>query len=112
MPKPFNIYISHEPKILMKKILSALVETISWIQFFITPIGIGALIAVFIYLGNENLLWLSITIISISVVMGIWYAERVRRKHGNSRYASRIDGTPDIWPDEYPEEIEAGEKNN
>jgi len=94
----------------MKKILSFLIETIFWIQFFITPLGIGALIAIFIYISNEKLLWLSITITAISAILGVVYAERVRRKKGTSRYASRIIGTPDIWPDEYPEEIEAREK--
>ncbi len=94
----------------MKKVFSALVEGIFWIQFFITPVGIGGLIALFIYIGNEKLLWLSIVITAISVIIGVLYAEKVRRKHGASRYASRIIGTPDVWPDEYPEEIEVGEK--
>ena len=42
--------------------------------------------------------------------MGIVYAERVRRKHGASRYMAKRLATPDIWPDEYPKEIEAREK--
>ena len=94
----------------MKKIFSILIETVFWIQFFITPLGIGGLIAVFIYISNQKLLWLSIAITVISAILGVVYAERVRRKKGTSRYASRIIGTPDIWPDEYPEEIEAREK--
>jgi hypothetical protein len=53
----------------------------------------------------------SIVIIAISAIIGVWYAERVRRKHGTSRYASRIIATPDIWPDEYPEEIEERERS-
>ncbi len=98
-------------EIRMRKILSTFIESIFWIQFFITPLGMGGLIAVFIYIGNEKLLWLSITITIISAILGILYAERVRRKHGASRYASRGIATPDIWADEYPEEIEAGKKN-
>jgi len=94
----------------MKKIFSFFVESIFWVQLFLTPVGIAGLIALFIYIGNERLLWLSITIIVISIIIGILYAERVRKKHGTSRYASKIHGTPDIWPDEYPEEIEARKK--
>ena len=94
----------------MKKILSFIIESIFWVQCFITPIGIGGLIALFIYISNEKLLWLSIVIVAICVILGVWYAERVRRRHGTSRYAARIRATPDIWPDEYPEEIEAREK--
>ncbi len=94
----------------MKKVLSFFIESVFWIQLFFAPVGIGGLIALFIYIGNQKLLWLSITIAAASIVIGIVYAERVRRKHGTSRYASKIIGTPDIWPDEYPEEIEAREK--
>lgn len=94
----------------MKKVLSFFIESVFWIQLFFAPVGIGGLIALFIYIGNQKLLWLSITIATASIVIGIVYAERVRKKYGTSRYASKIIGTPDIWPDEYPEEIEAREK--
>ena len=97
--------------LLMRRIFSILIETIFWLQFFITPVGLGALIGIFIYIGNKRLLWLSIIIMSISVVIGVLYAERVRRKHGASRYASRILSTPDIWPDDIAEDIEPDDKN-
>ena len=64
----------------------------------------------FIYINSEKLLWLSIVITVISAILGVVYAEKARRKKGTSRYASRIIGTPDIWPDEYPEELESSEK--
>lgn len=94
----------------MKKVLSFFIESIFWIQLFFAPVGIGGLVALFIYIGNQKLLWLSILIAAASVITGVVYAESVRRKHGTSRYASKIIGTPDIWPDEYPEEIEARER--
>ena len=88
----------------MKKILSFIVELVFWLQIFITPVAIGGVVALFIYVRNERLLWLSMIIAAIAVVIGIVYAERVRRKHGTSRYVSKILATPDIWPDEYPGE--------
>ena len=94
----------------MKKILSFIIESIFWMQIFFAPVGIGGLIALFIYIGNQRLLSLSITIAVVSIIIGVIYAERVRRKHGTSRYASKIIGTPDTWPNEYPEEIEANKK--
>lgn len=94
----------------MKKILSFFIEAVFWFQFFITPLIVCALIGVFIYIKNERLLWLSITLTFLGAIGGVIYAERVRRRHGTSRYAARISATPDIWPDQYPEEIEAREK--
>lgn len=69
-------------------------------QIFIAPVSIGGLIALLVYMGSVKLFWLAIAILIISVIVGVIYAERVRRKHGASRYASKIIGTPDIWPDE------------
>ena len=94
----------------MKKILSFIIESIFWLQLFLTPVLIGGLTALFIYIANEKLLWLCVTIGCVSVVLGFLYAERIRKKHGTSRYLSKILGTPDIWTDEYPEEIAAREK--
>ncbi len=93
----------------MTKVISFIIELIYWLQFFISPVILGSLIGLYIYNKNENLLWLSILIETICVILGIWYAERTRKRHGNSRYAARVNATPDIWPDEYPEEIEARE---
>lgn len=91
------------------KIFSFFIETVFWIQLFISPVGIGSLIALAIYLANEKWVWLSIAIIVVSVGVGIMYAESVRKKQGTFRYASKILNTPDIWPDEYPDETEARE---
>jgi hypothetical protein len=84
----------------MQKVFHAAIEIFYWIAIFISPLLVGGVIALIIYLRNENLLWLSIIIASIGMVTGILFAERVRKKYGCSRYMSKISGTPDIWPDE------------
>jgi hypothetical protein len=88
----------------MKRLFDTLVELVFWLQIFIAPVGIGGIVSVVIYASNKNLLWLSMVIFLCSIVIGVIYAERVRKKHGASRYASKILATPDIWPDEEPEE--------
>jgi len=70
------------------------------VAIFASPFLIGAIIGVSIYIANQNLLWLSVTIVSIAAVIGIVFAERIRKKYGCSRYMSKIIATPDIWPDE------------
>lgn len=96
----------------MFKFLGFFVEVIFWLQFFIGPVIVGGLIGLFIYARNGNLLWLSILLCVIGIIGGIVYAEWVRRNKGASRYAAKIRATPDVWPDEYPEEIEGREKNS
>ncbi|MCB0716652.1 MAG: hypothetical protein KDC06_11650 [Chitinophagaceae bacterium] len=94
----------------MQKIFHALIEVFYWVTIFLSPFIIGAGIGLVIYIKNENLSWLSIMIASIGAIIGGMVAERIRKKYGCSRYVGRILATPDIWPDEYPEEIEARKK--
>ena len=90
----------------MNKLFSFFIELVFWIAIFLSPTLISGAIAFIIYINNNNLYWLSIAIGILGVSGGVLFAERIRIKYGCSRYISRILATPDIWPDEYPEEIE------
>src|SRR5690606_34319026 len=79
----------------MRKLFHIFVESIFWLQLFLVPVLAGGVIAVVIFIRNENLLWLSIAIAAISIILGVIYAERIRRKHGTSRYLARIMATGD-----------------
>ena len=79
----------------MRKLFHIFVESIFWLQLFLVPVLAGGVIAVVIFISNENLLWLSIAIAAISIIVGVIYAERIRRKHGTSRYLARIMSTGD-----------------
>ena len=79
----------------MRKLFHIFVESIFWLQLFLLPVLIGGVIAVVIFIRNENLVWLSIAIAAISIILGVIYAERIRRKHGTSRYLARIMSTGD-----------------
>jgi hypothetical protein len=94
----------------MKKVFEVFVEIIYWIAIFASPFLLSLAIGVGIYFSNEKLLWLSIVIVSIGFLLGIYFAERVRRKVGCARFIARILATPDYWPDEYPKEIDARNK--
>lgn len=92
----------HPQAAVMKKVFSFLVEAIFWLQLFISPAAIGALAGIVLYIYQPQLAFLSILLGIAGVITGIWWAERVRRKYGTSRYASKIRSTPDCWPDEDP----------
>lgn len=80
----------------MRKVFSFFIESMYWLQIFFSPVLIGGVIALVIYIRNKNLLWLSVIIGLISVITGIVFAEKVRRKHGTSKYMSRIIGSDDV----------------
>ena len=84
----------------MYKVFSFIIELIYWVLIFLSPFLISAVISCIIYFTNENLLWLSILILTSGFIFGVIYAERIRKKYGCSKFMGRILATPDIWPDE------------
>jgi hypothetical protein len=82
----------------MNKIFRSVIEIIFWVAIFSSPLLIGIAIAFVIYLNVPKMEWLSIAIASLGTLIGILFAERVRRKYGCTRYMSRLIATPDIWP--------------
>ena len=82
----------------MNKIFHGIIEIIFWVAIFSSPLLIGIAIAFVIYISSPKLEWLSIIIVSLGFVLGIVFAERVRRKYGCTRFMSRLISTPDIWP--------------
>jgi hypothetical protein len=82
----------------MNKIFHCIIEIIFWVAVFSSPLLIGIAIAFVIDISSQKLVWLSIIIVSLGFVLGIVFAELVRRKYGCTRFMSRLIATPDIWP--------------
>lgn len=82
----------------MSKLFSFIVETLNWLLIFLSPFLISGIIAVSIYIKDQKLLWLSISIVIAGIVLGVIFAEKIRRKYGCTTFMARIISTPDIWP--------------
>ncbi|TPD69788.1 SoxR reducing system RseC family protein [Flavobacterium microcysteis] len=89
--------------------MNKLFEIIYWVKIFLSPFIIFLFIALAIYFSNEELLWISILLSIIGLVLGIVYAERIRKKHGTTQYMGKIYNTDDI--SDYNEIID-GKKND
>jgi hypothetical protein len=76
----------------MSKFFQTLFEIICWILIFISPLLILFIIAAIIYFNNTANQWLPITIISIGVILGILFAERIRRKYGTTNFMGSLHG--------------------
>lgn len=60
-------------------------ETISWLRQFFSSVVVFTILGVFIrYYYNS--LTLGIIISIIGIILGVVYAEWIRKKHGNSAY--------------------------
>lgn len=80
----------------MLKVVEFLVEVGFWIRAFASPFLLFAVGAGLVYISDENLGWLAILILIIGAIVGIVFAEWVRRKHGCSSYFGRLIGRSDI----------------
>lgn len=72
--------------------MNKIMEIIYWIQIFISPVLVSAIIAAIIYFNNTNAYLLAIGVIVLGVILGVFFAERIRRKYGTSAYMGSIMG--------------------
>lgn len=95
----------------MKNSFNSIIEVLFWIAIFSSPLLISIAIAALLYFNNDKLIWMPIAIISAGVILGIYVAERIRRKYGCANFMGKIIGTPDIWPTEVKKNQEKRKKN-
>lgn len=62
-------------------------KVIYWLQIFIVPVIIMGLIAIFTYSTRSRL---AIALVVIGVLLGICFAEYVRRKYGLEKFFARL----------------------
>jgi hypothetical protein len=74
------------------KILTYFIEAIFWLLIFLSPVLFFALIALFY--NKSNILFYSL--LSIGIILGVLFAEWVRKKYGCSTFMGRLLGTPEI----------------
>jgi hypothetical protein len=82
----------------MPRFLHYLTEVIAWIQIVLSPVLFSCLIACFVYFPNQSntRLVISILIILLGFLIGIYFASKIWKKQGTVSYLSKLSETPDI----------------
>ncbi|MBH8557592.1 hypothetical protein [Hymenobacter negativus] len=80
------------------KIIEWLLSALAWLQIFISPVIIGVIIGLIIWLNMHNNWGLSAAIIIalISCGIGIDFAEKARRDKGTIEFMSRNIAHPEL----------------
>ena len=80
------------------KIIERLLSALAWLQIFISPIIIGAVLSLIIWLSTRNTWGLNIAIIVmlIGCITGIIFAEKVRQDKGTIEFMSRNIAHPEL----------------
>ena len=79
--------------------IEKLVNILGWLQIFISPVLISIIIGVVVYFSfDKSLLGLifGISILILGIIVGIFFAERVRKRIGIDYFNAQIMATPDI----------------
>lgn len=79
-------------------IFDKILELIAWLRIFISPLLIGVFICVLIWFNTEAVFLkvIALIILLIGFVLGIYFAEKVRKNTGTQAFISIINSSPDL----------------
>lgn len=86
----------------MFKRLEQIFETTGWLRIMMSPLLLGIIIGVLVYLSEPNALRLVIgsTIALIGLIIGIIWANRVKKKQSTISFLARIMANPELEKNE------------
>lgn len=76
--------------------MNRLIELIYWIKIFLSPFLILVAMGLVVYVYDQHFLWISVLLGLIGAILGVFWAERVRRRTGTAQYMAKIHHTDDI----------------
>lgn len=81
------------------KFFEKIVELINWLKIFLSPVVISLMLALVVYLYGRDNYWsqfFAAFIIVAGVVVGVYFAEKMRKKYGAENFMSKIYASPDL----------------
>ncbi len=86
----------------MFKRLEQIFEATGWLRIMMSPLLLGIIIGVLVYLSEPNALRLVIgsTIALIGLIIGIIWANRVKKKQSTISFLARIMANPELEKNE------------
>jgi TctA family transporter len=77
------------------KIFMFFVNTMYWLQLFIVPVIVFSFVAFWIYGKDHSNKVYALLLVLAGILLGIFIAEKVRRKYGLSNFFGRMASTSD-----------------
>jgi len=76
--------------------MNRLIEIYNWFSIFLSPFILLNALGIYIYWSNENLWLLTILLSIIGFVLGIFFAEKIRKRRGTSQFMAELNHTNDV----------------
>ena len=72
-------------------------DSIAWIKIFISPFLVGAIAGTLVWMAGEDMMFklASVACFSLGTVLGVFFAEKARKKYGTQEFMSKIYSKPE-----------------
>src|SRR5688572_9106062 len=78
------------------RIFEYFINLIFWLWAFIVPTAIFSFVGFLFYSKSADNLPYTILSVAIGIFLGIWIAERIRKRHGLTHFFSQISASPEL----------------
>lgn len=81
------------------KFFDKIVELINWLKIFLSPVVISLFLAFLVLrygIDNYRTQFFAAFIIVAGIVVGVYFAEKMRKKYGAEKFMSKIYASPDL----------------
>jgi hypothetical protein len=76
--------------------MNKLFEVIYWLKIFLSPFLFLNVLGVALFLYNKDFFWIWVSMGTIGLILGIFWAEKVRINEGTTQFMGGIYKTDDI----------------
>jgi hypothetical protein len=85
----------------MPKFFERVAEIVAWMQIVASPLLVGILIAAFVYFSEPSIdrFFIGIVIVFIALIVGIAWANKIKKTKGTIWFMSRMMATPELDTD-------------
>ena len=74
------------------RFFSAFIEAMYWLRLFLAPVFAMLFIAFLIHWNVPLPAWIWWAMLALGILLGVLFAERIRRKYGCANYVARLLG--------------------
>jgi hypothetical protein len=82
----------------MSKLLERIAEIVAWMQIVASPLLVGIILAAFLYFSDPSIdrFFIGIVIVFIALIIGIAWANKIKKTKGTVWFMSRMMATPEL----------------
>jgi hypothetical protein len=80
------------------KFMEFFVELLGWVRIVLSPLLIGLILGVIVYLNVEDVLgfYIALALTTAGLITGVWWATKEWKRKGTIDFLSKVMATPEL----------------